>query len=131
MADIRAARAAGLEVNGQVGCRPIGMLMGLETSIHPFLGHPAWVALEALSPEARYRRLSEEPELRRRLVAERPTDPQTEWTAGILHRLYPLGSELDYNPPRKTAWPDERSARTGTPGNGPWTGCWLVAARES
>ncbi|HEY5614375.1 MAG TPA: amidohydrolase family protein, partial [Lysobacter sp.] len=49
-ARIHAARKAGLDVNGQVGCRPIGVLMGLETTIHPFSSHPAWLAMSRLSP---------------------------------------------------------------------------------
>eukprot|EP01050_Picozoa_sp_SAG11_P024107 SAG11_NODE_5040_length_1682_cov_2.234997_1_plen_109_part_10 len=36
-ADIHAANARGLAVNGQVGCRPVGILLGWELSINPFL----------------------------------------------------------------------------------------------
>ncbi|MCW5625042.1 MAG: amidohydrolase family protein, partial [Burkholderiales bacterium] len=67
---IRAARASGLDVTGQVGCRPIGVMMGLETSVHPFSSHPAWTAMDALTPAERYDRLSRWPELRRRLINE-------------------------------------------------------------
>jgi N-acyl-D-aspartate/D-glutamate deacylase len=52
-AQIHAARDAGISVNGQVGCRPIGVMMGLETTIHPFSSHPAWLALNALTPAQR------------------------------------------------------------------------------
>lgn len=38
-AQIHAARKAGLNVNGQVGCRPIGLTWGLETSTSPFSEH--------------------------------------------------------------------------------------------
>ncbi|MGH8865469.1 MAG: N-acyl-D-amino-acid deacylase family protein, partial [Burkholderiales bacterium] len=34
-AQIHEARKSGLSVNGQVGCRPIGVMMGLETTAHP------------------------------------------------------------------------------------------------
>ena len=50
LAHIHAANRSGINVNGQVGCRPIGVLMGLETSIHPFSNHPSWQNLQALSP---------------------------------------------------------------------------------
>ena len=40
-AKVHAARAAGLAVNGQVGCRPIGVTWDLETSTNPFTTHPA------------------------------------------------------------------------------------------
>jgi len=61
-AQIHAARKAGLNVNGQVGCRPIGLTWGLETSTNPFSAHPAWVALSHLSAAERYERLQRDPE---------------------------------------------------------------------
>ncbi|MGH8679662.1 MAG: N-acyl-D-amino-acid deacylase family protein, partial [Burkholderiales bacterium] len=54
---IHQARKAGLAVNGQVGCRPIGVMMGLETTTHPFSSHPAWIAMSHLSPAQRYEQL--------------------------------------------------------------------------
>ena len=44
--------------NAQVGSRPIGVIMGLETTAHPFAAHPAWLEMRKLSPAERYARLA-------------------------------------------------------------------------
>ena len=97
-AQIHAARKAGIEVNGQVGCRPIGVLMGLETSIHPFSSHPAWLAMSELSPAQRYERLQRDPELRSRLVEERPGDAHTKRIEAAFPRIYVMDDAYDYEP---------------------------------
>ena len=98
LAQIHAARAAGLDVNAQVGCRPIGIILGLETSVHPFLTHPAWMAMADLSPEQRYERLQREAELRRVLVQEHPDNEHTRAMDFALTRAYLLDDRLDYEP---------------------------------
>ena len=97
-AQIHEARKAGLNVNGQVGCRPIGLTWGLETSTNPFSTHPAWVALSDLKPAERYDRLKRDPELRRALVEERPRDEQTAMIEAALPRTYVLDDAYDYEP---------------------------------
>ncbi|MCW5623038.1 MAG: amidohydrolase family protein, partial [Burkholderiales bacterium] len=101
LAGIHAARRNGQEVNGQVGSRPIGMMMALEGSIHPFVTHPLWEELEALAPQARVRRLEGDAELRRRLWAELPDNGHTRWIAGMLPRTFKLREPLDYEPDMK------------------------------
>src|SRR3546814_5257101 len=54
---IKAARKAGIAANAQVGCRAPGMLMGLETTVHPFVSHSDWRPLEAMAPAERHARL--------------------------------------------------------------------------
>ena len=67
-------RAEGRAANAQVGSRPIGVIMGLETTVHPFAAHPVWRELRKLSPAERYARLAGDADLRRRLTATpRPT----------------------------------------------------------
>ena len=97
-AQIHAARKAGIAVNGQVGCRPIGVLMGLETTIHPFSSHPAWLAMSELSPAQRYERLQRDPELRSRLVEERPGDAHTKRIEAAFPRIYVMDDAYDYEP---------------------------------
>ena len=97
-AQIHAARKAGLNVNGQVGCRPIGLTWGLETSTNPFSTHPAWIALNHLSAAERYDRLKRDPELRRVLVEERPSDEQTAVIEAALPRTYVMDDAYDYEP---------------------------------
>jgi N-acyl-D-amino-acid deacylase len=98
LAGIRAARAAGLAVNGQVGSRAINIMMGLEATVHPFVTHPAWIALAELSPAERAARIQSDAALRRRLWAERPDDQHTRWIAGLLERTFRFREPLDYEP---------------------------------
>jgi N-acyl-D-aspartate/D-glutamate deacylase len=104
---IRAARAAGLSANAQVGCRPPGVLMGLETSLHPFSTHPAWLEMSDLTPAERYRRLVGDASLRRRLVEERPPERTdnlaTRPMAQVLEKTFLLGDEPNYEPDPATS----------------------------
>ncbi len=97
-AQIHEARKAGVHVNGQVGCRPIGLMMGLETTIHPFSSHPAWTAMNNLTPAQRIDRLQRNADLRRKLVEERPVDEHTTRIADALHRIYVVDDTYDYEP---------------------------------
>jgi N-acyl-D-aspartate/D-glutamate deacylase len=113
---IHAARAAGLQVNGQVGCRPIGLLMGLETSRHPFCTHPAWLALDQLAPAERQARLQSDPALRQTLIEQRPDDAFTRWIASVLAKTYVLDESFDYEP----APASSIAARALAQGRSPW-----------
>ena len=97
-AQIHAAREAGIDVSGQVGCRPIGVLMGLETTMHPFSSHPAWLKMLKLSPAQRFERLQRDPELRRRLIEERPGDEHTKRIEAAFSRIYVMDDAYDYEP---------------------------------
>ena len=95
---VGAACADGLEVTAQVGSRPIGMLMGLEATTHPFTTHPLWQKMSELSPKQRFARISGEPELRRCLVEERPDDEHVQWMDKVLRRTFELDDAVDYEP---------------------------------
>jgi N-acyl-D-aspartate/D-glutamate deacylase len=111
---IHAARADGLLVNGQVGCRPIGVMMGLETSNHPFSSHPAWGAMSALSPAGRFDALKRYAELRRTLIEQRPTDEQTRIMEQALPRTYVFDETYDYEPDPATQSLASRAAEMRT-----------------
>jgi N-acyl-D-aspartate/D-glutamate deacylase len=95
---IHAARTEGMQVNGQVGCRPIGIVMGLETSAHPFSTHPAWTAIAGFSPARRFDALKRDAALRRALVDQRPDDDHTRIIEQALARTYVLDDAYDYEP---------------------------------
>lgn len=97
-AQIHAARQAGVNVSGQVGCRPIGVLMGLETTIHPFSTHPAWLAMGKLTPAQRYEQLRRDGDLRRRLIDERPDDEHSRRIAAAFPRIFIMDDAYDYEP---------------------------------
>ena len=98
LASVDQACADGLEVSAQVGSRPIGILLGLEASQHPFLTHPLWHELQKLDHDTRVARLTNDGELRRRLVDERPDDDHTREMTTILERTFELGDPLNYEP---------------------------------
>ncbi|HJQ60518.1 MAG TPA: amidohydrolase family protein [Vineibacter sp.] len=96
---VRAARAVGLQANAQVGCRPIGVLMGLDTTVNPFAAHPAWASLRKLPAAERAARLATDVDLRRSLLAPAPEGAASIFAAE-LSQAYPLtgGPTLDYEP---------------------------------
>ena len=98
LASVDHACADGLEVTAQVGSRPIGILLGLEASLHPFLTHPLWHELQAFDHETRIARLTDDRELRGRLAAERPDDEHTRQMTATLERTFELGYPLNYEP---------------------------------
>jgi N-acyl-D-aspartate/D-glutamate deacylase len=98
LAALDAACADGLDFTAQVGSRPIGILLGLQASRHPFLTHPLWRSLDALDHNAKTALVVNDRDLRRRLVEDRPDDDYTRGMAAILERTFELGEPLDYEP---------------------------------
>jgi N-acyl-D-aspartate/D-glutamate deacylase len=98
LAGIHAARQRGQDVTGQVGSRPIGMMLALEGTIHPFLTHPLWQAMDGLAPAERVARIRADATLRRRLWSELPDNEHTRWIGGLLPRTFRLEGTLDYEP---------------------------------
>ena len=98
LANIGAANAAGIDANGQVGCRPIGVLLGLDATVNPFGGHPAWRAVAHLPGAERAARLRNDETLRRALIEDRPDDGYTRWIDYALGRTFEFGDDLDYEP---------------------------------
>ena len=66
--------AEGGRVTPQVAARPTGLLMGLQSTAHPFLLHPAYREIAHLPLAERVRAL-QDPERRRRLVQEPAPHP--------------------------------------------------------
>jgi N-acyl-D-aspartate/D-glutamate deacylase len=81
-----------------VGSRPIGVIMGLETTAHPFAAHPVWRALRDLSPAERYARLAGDAELRRRLIETPSGGGPRAFMAESFHKMFPIGDRPDYEP---------------------------------
>lgn len=79
LAWITKANSDGLKLSGQVGTRPIGLLMGLEATVHPFVRHAAFAEVAGLPLPEKVARLKNDTELRRRLLAERQWQPGAPW----------------------------------------------------
>ena len=113
---VRVANREGVTAKAQVGCKPIGILMGLETSIHPFALHPAWSELQALAPKQRAERLLADEGLRRRLVENPPEALPVPLRADFMERTYALGDPIEYEPtPDRTL-----AALAKAGGRSPW-----------
>src|SRR6202051_2154773 len=72
MKAVHAARAEGLPLTAQIAGRPIGVMMGIGTALNPVTVRPTYKALEGL-PIAEQRKRLLDPELRRKILAEKPS----------------------------------------------------------
>jgi N-acyl-D-aspartate/D-glutamate deacylase len=107
---IDAAVAEGLPIRAQVAPRPVGLLVGLQSSFHPLLAFPAYESMAAL-PVSEQARALRDPGIRARLLAdmEAADDSGTGGGPRRRHRpidygrLYPLGDVPDYEPPPETS----------------------------
>ena len=72
------ANADGLPMRGQVPARGIGLLLGLQNTLHPFMLNPVWQRLADL-PVARQAARMSEPEVRAEILAAQNSvrEPQT------------------------------------------------------
>jgi N-acyl-D-aspartate/D-glutamate deacylase len=95
LASIEAAAAGGLPMRGQVAPRPIGLLLGLQSSFHPFTGTPSYTKI-AGHPLAEQVRAMRDPTFRARLLEE--SSPLGRRLIDY-DRMYALGDQPDYEPP--------------------------------
>ena len=111
---IHGVRAEGRAANAQVGSRPIGVIMGFETTVHPFAAHPVWRELRKLSPTELHARLKGDAELRRRLTAPREGDGAAAYMGEWFHKMFPIGDRPDFEPAaaNSVAAVAERTGRT-------------------
>jgi N-acyl-D-aspartate/D-glutamate deacylase len=114
------ARAQGLPFTAQIAGRPIGVMMGIGTALNPFTVRPSYKALESLPLEEQRRRLRD-PQTRRKILAEQPSDAEVAKLAQFRQavtrkwdRFYTMGNPPDYEPaPEKSV--AAIAAATGRP----------------
>ncbi|MEO8203795.1 MAG: amidohydrolase family protein [Betaproteobacteria bacterium] len=97
---VTVARTEGLDIKAQVACRAIGMVHGLECSMHPFFLCPSYLEVAKLPLAARAVRLRD-PALRARILAEWQVPPGNRRLDSItqhLHKLFPIGASSEYEP---------------------------------
>jgi N-acyl-D-aspartate/D-glutamate deacylase len=117
---VHAARADGLSLTAQIAGRPIGVMMGIGTALNPFTVRPSYQALEGL-PIAEQRARLRDPEVRRKILAEAPSQSDVEklgqFRQVVVNRwdlFFPMGDPPDYEPaPEKSV--AAIAARTGRP----------------
>jgi N-acyl-D-amino-acid deacylase len=96
--------ARGARVVPQVSGRPTGLLLGLESSFHPFSTHKSYAEIAMLPLAERVRRMRD-PAFRARILAETPEHalPVAQFIAASFHKLFPLGDPPDYEPAPETS----------------------------
>jgi N-acyl-D-aspartate/D-glutamate deacylase len=111
---LTAARDDGLPMHAGVGTRPVGMLINLESKIHPFSEHPSYAAIAGLPLAARLERMRDRG-VRARLLAEQTASQNRFWRSRMLafDKMFPLGNPPDYEPgpERSVAAMAERTGR--------------------
>jgi len=92
---ITQANASGIPLRAQVASRPIGVLVGLQSTYHALLSCPSYRQIATLELDERMA-LLRDPEMRTRLVTELAAQPIH--TFNQLDKLFPLGEIPDYEP---------------------------------
>lgn len=108
------AEQEGLHLRAQVAARGIGVLLGLDCTLHPFSGNPAWQELAHL-PAAEQASAMSDPERRRRILQAGVVKAPHLIGGSFLdafHLMFELGAPPDYEPdPEQTL--ARRASRAG------------------
>jgi len=102
---IEASSAAGLPIKAQVAPRPIGVLLGLQGTINPFIAHAAYQAIKDKPLAARVAAMRD-PSFRARVLDESAQREKSHPLArGIMafERMFPLGDPPNYEPAKETS----------------------------
>src|SRR6266566_8629020 len=75
LAAVHAARAQGAQLTAQIAGRPIGVMLGIGTALNPFSIRPSYREVDGLAIAEQRKRLAD-PTLRRRILAEKPSDEE-------------------------------------------------------
>ncbi len=97
---MRQARSEGVDITAQVAIRPVCLLLGLQSSMHPFITCATYKReLAELDLDERVAAMRR-PEVRAALIAEHAS--RTRGMSGIVaqsfHKMFPLGDPPDYEP---------------------------------
>ena len=104
MARLDAAVEEGLPIRAQVQGRPVGLMLGLQGSAHPFITRPSYMALADL-PYSERAAAMRDPETRARILSEAPEKghPFINSLAGAWHKMFELGTPPNYEPAPETS----------------------------
>lgn len=106
-----AAAADGATVIAQVAGRASGLLFGMDTTYHPFKGRPTWDGLAALTADDKLAEMRNA-SVRTTILEERPENVAMSLLERMADRIWPIGDDLDYEPPLHTSV-GAIAARTG------------------
>ena len=94
------ARLEGHEIRPQAAGRPTGVLHGLQSSFHAFVGHPTWKReLASLSHEELVNKLLD-PEIKKKILSEETTikNELMQDLPSLMGQVFPLGENPNYEP---------------------------------
>ncbi|MBA4210389.1 MAG: amidohydrolase [Parvibaculum sp.] len=93
------AAAKGLPIKAQVQGRPVGLMLGLQGSVHPFLTRPSYRTI-ADKPLQERVAIMRDPAFREQLLSEslEPGHPFLNSLAGAYHKMFELGDPPNYEP---------------------------------
>src|SRR3546814_20492665 len=101
LARLEAAVAEGLDMRAQVSPRAVGLLLGLDCTLNPFLTNPVWQEV-ADQPAARQAATMSDPEFRRRVLEAhevgRARGKVGGGLIGMFDRMFPLTDPPEYEP---------------------------------
>ncbi|MEE4298490.1 MAG: amidohydrolase family protein [Pseudomonadales bacterium] len=98
------AAGEGMEIRPQLAARPTGVLHGLQSSFHVFVGHPTYRSEVAELPLAEKVAKLRDPEVRARILSEETQIPRTAMGRSLdelLWQVFPLGETPDYEQARE------------------------------
>jgi len=114
---VEQANAEGASIKAQIFPRPVGYLLGLDLSSHPFMFHPSYKAISHLPLEQRVA-IMRDPEFRTRILAEAPEEDNPAFLQRLMRRLdssYALGSPPNYGPTGDDTMAEQAKKRGITP----------------
>jgi N-acyl-D-aspartate/D-glutamate deacylase len=96
---VKERNAQGAHIFNQVPARPTGILMSLESTLHPFSTHRTFKALAGLSLSEKVTRMRD-PKVRAEILADSPAvrDRETLRMVTMFDTIFPLGDPPDYEP---------------------------------
>jgi N-acyl-D-aspartate/D-glutamate deacylase len=102
---VKKYNAEGAHLAPQISPRPTGMLMGLQSSLHPFITHPTYHRELAHLPIDERVAEMRKPEVRTRILAEEPgtKDRVTRYLVTNFAKYFRLGDPPDYEPAPETS----------------------------
>jgi N-acyl-D-amino-acid deacylase len=109
---VEARNAAGTEVRMQVFNRPVGMILGLDTTFNPFSMNPFYAEHIAPLPPAEQAARMRDPEVRAKLLTPgNAIDHPLAFNLTRFEQMYPMGEYADYEPDPATGIAAQAAAR--------------------
>lgn len=102
---ITTARADGLAITGQVATRAVGLIFGLQCTLHPFLSNPVFAEIASLPVAEQARRMGD-PAFKARLLDAKDHAKVRKLGGGLLRLfdgMYELADPPDYEPDPSTS----------------------------